>query len=87
VVCKNAELLLFHVAFGFKSLECHIEHSLPFNNIMGAVALKGIVYPKMKILLFTHPHVVPNLFDSVFLLSTKQDIKCLIVFCSHNGSQ
>jgi len=60
-VCKNAELLLFHVAFRFKSLECRIEHSLPFN-IMGAVALKGIVYPKMKILLFTHPHVVPNLF-------------------------
>ncbi len=30
--------------------------------------VKGIVYPKMKI--FTHPHVVPNLYE--FLLWSRQ---------------
>ncbi len=35
--------------------------------------VKGIVHPKMKILSFTHPQVVPNLYEFV-LPSTKEDI-------------
>jgi len=27
------------------------------------IELKGLVHPKMEILSFTHPHVVPNLYD------------------------
>ncbi len=35
--------------------------------------LKGIVHPKMKMLPFTHPQVVPNMYLFV-LLNTKEDI-------------
>jgi len=32
--------------------------------------IKGLVHPKMKILsVFTHPHVVPNLYVFIFLTS------------------
>ncbi len=50
---------------------------------------KGIVHPKMKIVTFTHPLVIPNLFD--FLLwNTKDGILKNIfsnVFCPPNESQ
>ncbi len=37
--------------------------------------VKGIVHPKMKILSsFTHPQVVPNLYEFLVLPNTKEDI-------------
>jgi len=37
--------------------------------------VKGLVHPKMKILsVFTHPHVVPNLYVFICSVDTKEDI-------------
>ncbi len=37
--------------------------------------LKGIVHSKIKVMSsFTHPHVVPNLYDSIFMLNSEEYI-------------
>ncbi len=39
------------------------------------ISIKGTVHPKMKILSsFTHPQVVPNLYEFFLLPNTKEDI-------------
>ncbi len=39
------------------------------------INIKGVVHPKMKILSsFTHPHVVPNLYECLCSAEGKEDI-------------
>ncbi len=48
---------------------------MSLTKIMNYPRLKGIVHPKMKILSsFTHPQVVPNLYECLVLLNTKEDV-------------
>jgi len=45
-------------------------------NEFNVLSLKGLVHPKIKILLvFTHPHVVPNLY--VFICSAEHKERSL----------
>ncbi len=70
---------------------------MSLTKIMNYPRLKGIVHPKMKILSsFTHPQVVPNLYECLVLLNTRKMFWIMwgsgapltsIVFLSYYGSQ
>ncbi len=49
------------------------QHLEAFASEFFIMLVKGIFHPKMKILSFTHPQVVPNLYEFA-LPNTKEDI-------------
>lgn len=53
-------------------------NSTSIENNQNAVRFKGIIYSKMNILGFIHPHVVPKLNDFVFWGAQKERVsQCL----------